>query len=353
MGLARPWVAMTSAGYSHYCRTESELQVESTMPMQRLVTTVREYWPLIEGKQIGQFDHAFATYEGVSPEARLRGNPIELIHSDGVLVETPTPRFWAPRQVVEEFLATKGVSNGWVLSYRDVTNVNNERTTIAAILGANGLLQPLNGVACVDARTAAFVLAAVNSFPCDYVARLRFSGRHLNVTTFSQLPLPPVNWQDMIIPRVLELTYTGWDLVSFARDCGWIGPPFRWDKGRRFLLRCELDAMFFHLYLPADVNGQWQQVDGETPEEIERLAAIAPSPRDAVSYIMDSFSLVKRRDEASFDGVYRTKEAIMERYDALQAAFASGQPYRTILDPPPADRRVSHATTDGCEHHVQ
>ena len=42
--------------------------------------------------------------------------------------------------------------------------------------------------------------------------------------------------------------------MARACDCGWSGPPFRWDEERRFLLRCELDAAFFHLYLgPAHV----------------------------------------------------------------------------------------------------
>jgi len=54
-----------------------------------------------------------------------------------------------------------------------------------------------------------------------------------------------------ILLRVLELTYTAWDLEAFAQDCGWNGPPFRWDEKRRFLIRCELDAGFFHLYGPS------------------------------------------------------------------------------------------------------
>lgn len=36
-----------------------------------------------------------------------------------------------------------------------------------------------------------------------------------------------------VLPRVLELTYTAWDLEPFAKDCGFDGPPFRWDKERR------------------------------------------------------------------------------------------------------------------------
>jgi ATP-dependent helicase YprA (DUF1998 family) len=35
--------------------------------------------------------------------------------------------------------------------------------------------------------------------------------------------------RDWVLPRVLELTYTAWDLEPFARDVGYDGPPFRWD----------------------------------------------------------------------------------------------------------------------------
>jgi hypothetical protein len=33
------------------------------------------------------------------------------------------------------------------------------------------------------------------------------------------------------------------------------GLGFRWDEDCRFLIRSELNAVFFHLYLPADANG--------------------------------------------------------------------------------------------------
>ena len=50
------------------------------------------------------------------------------------------------------------------------------------------------------------------------------------------------------------------------------GPPFRWDEDRRFLMRAELDAAFFHLY----------GID-----------------RDDVDYIMETFPIVKRKDIAA------------------------------------------------------
>ena len=103
-------------------------------------------------------------------------------------------------------------------------------------------------------------------------------------------------------------------MQPFAQECGYDGPPFVWDEERRFLLRCELDAAYFHLY------------------------GIA---RDDVDYIMETFPIVKRKDEAAH-GEYRTKRVILEMYDAMQQSAVSGQPYRTRLDPPPADPRVAH-----------
>ena len=63
--------------------------------------------------------------------------------------------------------------------------------------------------------------------------------------------------------------------------------------------------------------------------------------RDDVDYIMETFPIVKRKDEAAH-GSYRTKEKILEIYDAMQRAIESGESYPTVLDPPPADPRVAH-----------
>ena len=114
---------------------------------------------------------------------------------------------------------------------------------------------------------------------------------------------------DWMMSRALELIYTAWDLEAFAKDCGYDGLPFRWDEQRRFLLRCELDAAYFHLY------------------GIER---------DDVDYIMETFPIVRRRDEQKY-GEYRTKRVILEIYDEMRRAIETGEPYRTRLEPPPAD----------------
>jgi len=99
------------------------------------------------------------------------------------------------------------------------------------------------------------------------------------------------------------------DLEPFAHDLGYEGPPFRWNAERRFLLRCELDAAFFHLY----------GIDF-----------------DDVDYIMETFLVFKCRNVAAH-GEYRTKRVILEIYDQMARAAETGQPYQTLLDPPPAD----------------
>jgi hypothetical protein len=113
--------------------------------------------------------------------------------------------------------------------------------------------------------------------------------------------------------RTLELVYTSWDLKPFAQDLGYGGVPFGWDPDRRFLIRCEIDAALFHLY-------------GTSKEEVE--------------YIIDTFTMVKRSDEANF-GEYRTKRVILEIYYEMQKAITTGIPYQTRLDPPPADPGVA------------
>jgi len=60
-----------------------------------------------------------------------------------------------------------------------------------------------------------------------------------------------------------------------------------------------------------------------------------------VGYIMETFPIVKRKDEARF-GEYRTKRVILDIYNDMQQAITTGESYRTRLDPPPADPRVAH-----------
>ncbi|MGE0411649.1 MAG: hypothetical protein AB7I98_08145 [Verrucomicrobiales bacterium] len=45
---------------------------------------------------------------------------------------------------------------------------------------------------------------------------------------------------------------------------------------------------------------------------------------------------MERKDEAKH-GHYRTKATILQIFDDLAEAMQTGQPYQTLLSPPPAD----------------
>ena len=204
-----------------------------------------------------------------------------------------------------------------------------------------------------DPTKIAMLVASLDSFICDYTVRQALGGANVSFFIMEQVAvLPPDAYGEsdlnFIVPRVVELLYTAWDLQPFAQDCGWDGPPFRWDEDRRFLLRTELDAAFFHLYLPSTPDGRWKPARGEAGapvnETAEQLAALTkhfPTPRDAVDYVLETFPIVKRKDVRRY-GEYRTKRVILDVYDAMQAARVAGRPYRTRLDPPPADPRCRH-----------
>jgi hypothetical protein len=311
------------------------------------------YLPLYEGRFGHQFNHRFASQpNGVLTELGedVWGNPRCFVE----------PQYWVPFQDSNTYLQRQNAATqSGLLGFRRVARDTDLRTCIAAIIpwGAASY----GWILTFGPRPAqiAVLCGIYNSFAFDYLLRSSLGQPSIPQGSFEQIPVPTperceqscswsgrppstITQQQSLLPRVLELTYTAWDLEPFAQDCGYTGPPFRWDEERRSLLRAELDAAFFHLYLPADENGDWRPArksDGcphdESPEDLARLKASFPKPRDAVSYIMDTFPIVRRKDEEKYNGDYRTKRVILEIYDAMQQAIQTGQPAPTPLNPPP------------------
>jgi hypothetical protein len=324
------------------------------------------YLPLYEGKMIWQFDHRFGSYDGQTEAQANAGKLPELdpaTHADPT--QLPQPRYWVREA---EVLSWKDRlrTGRFLIAFREITNSILLRTAVIAVLPltAVGHKAPLL-ISAQTADTLTSLIASLNSFPLDYVCRQKIGGVSLSFFIVRQLPLPtpsaflrPCNWcptaslKAWVGLRVLELVFTADDIKPYAREYGWSGAPFRWDEERRFLLRCELDAAFFQLYLPANAEAQWIPahiakggVRDETPEELNELKRHFPTPRHAVAYIMDTFPIVRRRDEEKF-GEYRTKHVILRIYDAMAESIRTGQPYQTLLDPPPADPRCCHPARD-------
>ncbi len=296
--------------------------------------------PFLEAKAVAPYDHRASTWEGDG-------------FRQSSLTEKEDPNFKAkPRNWIREDEVLKRLrgrwNRKWLLLWQDVTDTNTMSRTLLSMLCPLAACGDGLPVLCPQRspRELAVLYGALNSFVLDYSARQKVGGVHLRFHVFQQLPVvkrtvlgEPTKWDQRddlaswILPRVLELTYTAWALEPFAQDCGWSGPPFCWDEERRFLLRCELDAAFFHLYLGPEE--EWRK-------QPAALTQSFPTARAAVSYIMDTFPIVKRKDEEKFNGDYRTKRTVLEIYDAMAEAKQTGKAYQTRLNSAPAGIAVAH-----------
>ena len=276
--------------------------------------------PLYEAKMIHQFDHRFGSYGAQSEAQANQGKLPELdraAHSDPG--RTTLSRYWVHEDEVAARLDDTW-DRHWLLGWRDITRASDIRTVIACIIPRAAvndtflLMTPSS-----DPQLVTNLYANLSCIPFDYCARQKVGGVHLKFFTMRQLPglrpeayampapwAPAIRIRDWLLPRVLELTYSAWDLKAFAEDCGDDGPPFIWDSERRLQLRCEIDAAFFHLY---------------------------GISRDDTAYILDTFPVLEKSETRAY-GEYRTKRIVLETYDALATAAARGIPYDSPLGPP-------------------
>ncbi len=318
------------------------------------------FLPLYEGKYISQLNHRFSTFAGV-PQSRRFGVKAEATKVSISQLQDPTfeiqPRYWLAATDATSCFSNKGTEHNWLFGFRDVCRAIVDARTVQACIMPQ--LPCLDGIPLLvfensreeAAKTGLLFNSLWASFVFDYVARQKIHGAHLTKAIAYQLPVPSTvsldrtvlgeSFREFLSKRSLELTAVSNSLLSFIADAGADGPPFRWDVERRFLLRCESDAAYFHLYLAADKNGSWRNLEGESAQCVAQLKAYFPTPRAAVLHIMDSFTVLRRREAEQY-GEYKSKRVIMEIYDRMQRAIETGQMYQTVLDPPPADPRCRH-----------
>lgn len=271
----------------------------------RWVKRKEVYLPLYEAKMIQAYDHRAA---GVRIE---RGNWMRQGQPEPTsLVEHQNPEFVVlPRYWVEsKTVATFTQDRRWLLAYKDVTSPTNQRTMIAAMTPAIGLMNsaPYMEIAgATDARLQLCLLANLNSLAYDFVARQKVGGVHLNFFIVEQLPtFPPDKYAEKcpwaprqrlekwISDRALKLTCTAEDMRPLAEAAGLTEGVHKWNEQERALLTAELDAAYFHLY------------------GIER---------GDVEYILSTFQGIRDEDEAH-GGAGPTRRAILEQYDRFLEA---------------------------------
>ena len=261
------------------------------------------YVPLYQGRTVYQFDHranSVRVNPGSTHNPYLSEPVTESQHADPSFY--PRPQFWVPSKRVEPKLPA---ARGYAFAFRRIVRSTDVRTVIASLVpyaGSSDTLPILlpQGQA-LDGRSTACLLANFNSLPFDYVARQKVQATHLDWYTAEQLPVIGEKTYDrtfgvktareIVRDHVLRLTYTANDMIPFARDMGYDGPPFIWNEEERRHLRARLDALYFHLY---------------------------GLPRDDAGYVMDTFPIVRREDMAAF-GRYRTRDLVLAYMNSLDA----------------------------------
>ena len=261
------------------------------------------YLPLYEGKMVGLYDHRTASIlinpENLNRQAQPSLSSLDELKDPRFL---PEPAFWISANHVSK---TFPRSMGWTLVYRRITAPTNARTTLATILPWCGVSYTIpmlrSGNSEMTACDAACLKSVLSSFCFDYVSRQKLQGTSMSLSSLEQLPvIAPADYdrafgtttaRDLVRHHVLRLTYTAHDMAPFARDLGYHGSPFIWNEEERRHLRARLDALYFHLYGLC---------------------------RADAAYILDTFTIVRDRDEAAF-GHYRTKDMVLAYYNALAA----------------------------------
>jgi hypothetical protein len=351
---------------SHLFRTREDLEAQGfRLVGNRFVREKEVYPPLYEAKMFWHYDHRFATFAGKDTrdvEPGEKRDPAFL----------PLPRYWVAKEETEARLRKAGWERGWLVGFRDIARSTDERTAIFAALPRVGVgnTAPL----FLHAKGALESLALVgnaSAFVLDYVARQKVSGTHLNFHYVKQFPiLPPSAYGPealrFIVPRVLELAYTAWDLAPLAQDVWeeadeglrvairawaagarlhsdtppeWVEgpypfPPFLWDEERRALLRAELDAYYARLYGlnrkqlryildPKDLTEEELRNILSDDEEVEDpLDEEAYRKRvEASRFPGETFRVLKDKDIRRY-GEYRTSRLVLEAWERLLAAHS-------------------------------
>jgi hypothetical protein len=312
----------------------------------RFIKDDEVYLPLYEAKMIWHFDHRFGSYESRDDSRGYRvlpPTPNDKYCDANYIIQ---PWYWVNDDEVQERL--RNWNRTWLLGFRDVTSGVTERTAVFSLLPRIGVghttpLMFINN--SINTLLINLLLANFNSLVLDYLIRQKIGGIHLTYGYIKQFPvLPPSAYSEsdqlFIVPRVLELVYTSWDIVSFADDVWKDSPeslrsvinkqwdqsvaetgsidsdtpdwaiidpegipynPAVWNEDRRARIRAELDAYYARLY-------------GLTEEELRYI--LDPQDVYGEDFPGETFRVLKEKEIRKY-GEYRTKRLVLEAWEKL------------------------------------
>ncbi len=265
----------------------------------------KTFLPLYEAKMIQAFDHRAASVI-VNPENWFRQGQTD--STSLVAHQNPefsvSPRWWADKDVIEKALGDSIPPA--LLAFKNVTSPTNQRTMIASFIPTVGVINSAPLIR-FDKKLSPILqcclLANLNSFVLDYVARQKIGNVNLNFFLVEQFPMfPPGFYADRcpwdsrqtlekwISDRVLKLTCTSNDMKPLAEAAKFDPPVHRWNPAERLDLQAQLDAAFFLLY---------------------------GIQRDDVEYILSTFTGAQKQSESMF-GPSSAFDRILNHYDNLR-----------------------------------
>ena len=203
-------------------------------------------------------------------------------------------------------------------------------------------------------KRKSLLLSVMSSIIFDYFVRQKLGGVNMTFGYVRQFPiLAPIqllDYEQIILPKIVELLYTSWDIKAFADDLWreadddlkaaireqwennkqatgghvwelpeWVEaypeidwdpeknggcplPPFKWDEERRALLRAELDAWYALLY-------------GLERDELRYI--LDPKEVHGEDFPGETFRVLKEKEIRQY-GEYRTHRLVLEAYDRLR-----------------------------------
>ncbi len=290
-----------------------------------LFTTDPEGLAVYEGRMIDRYDYRAKAYvSGHGARARWEERPF------GDPRKAIVPQ-WRVRR--EDIPAKVGDNPyHYRLVWQDIADPSMARSFVAAMVPPGSICGhkvPTLMLRGHGLGEHLYWLALANSLCLDFLARKRLKSKTMTFTTVDSLPFPRLPRDDQatrqIVYAALRLIATGpemttlWNLVASE---GWCAPV-------------EADSAPPGLIDPADRSFVEAEIDAHVALCVFGLA------RPETEFVIDSFEKVGSRDVKAH-GEYRTKRLILEIYDELAEAIATGRPYQSRLDPPPADPRVAH-----------
>ena len=316
---------------NHLFRTNHQLRKEGFHLMGSRFIQDSNYWlPLYEGRLGHQYNYLFAK-NGDGKLAEILTD--ELLNPD-ILIQT---YYYVHEKYVDRAINKRNIGcKTAFLGHRRVARNTDERTQIASIFPYQGVSNSWILSLGPNSIEMAILCSIYNSFCYDYLLRNLLSQPSIPQSTSQQVAVIPHERLNpthiyYIIPRVIELIHISWEIQNYIDDiwamcdshlrrmiqnqweencrevktnCAttnrpeWIistqpeqypFTPFRWSEKRRINIRAELDGLYAHLY------GLY---------------------RGEFAYILDTFPIVRRKDEAKY-GEYLTKRLCLEAYDRL------------------------------------